>query len=264
MSPGQAYDPDGPFLPQLKRIIGEANRLEAAGRVEEQRALLNALVEQIRKSPLAALGETMRRVDESMVGLEPAAFEMGVLGWTVPMWGPIPLVETIMNEVPADRLDELFLNTYRKKLWKRERALLKSVSAAQRLAKWHPLLKQAIKAYRRGDYLVVVPALLVIFEGAITTAADQATKRGGPRKAADRKLESLNAGMQRVAWVSLRGFASGMFVDHPFSNDPPVRLNRHWVLHGRDNPSWARLDCIKLLQALETLAVAGWRPEPTG
>jgi hypothetical protein len=74
-------------------------------------------------------------------------------------------------------------------------------------------------------------------------------------------LAATDRSVQRLGWASILGFLSSVFGYHSFATLAFDRLNRHWVLHGRDEPRWTRLDCLRLFQALDTLSVVGW---PTG
>jgi hypothetical protein len=53
--------------------------------------------------------------------------------------------------------------------------------------------------------------------------------------------------------VSNLVFLQMLFAPKPFDQKPPDRINRHWVLHGRDDCNWSQADVFRLLNALETL-----------
>ena len=40
------------------------------------------------------------------------------------------------------------------------------------LQRWRPLLEQCISAYRRAEYLITIPSLLAVYEGALATVVD--------------------------------------------------------------------------------------------
>ncbi len=46
-----------------------------------------------------------------------------------------------------------------------------------------------------------------------------------------------------------------LFQFAPFDGDKPVFINRHWILHGRDNDSasWTVADALRLFNALQTV-----------
>jgi hypothetical protein len=67
--------------------------------------------------------------------------------------------------------------------------------------------------------------------------------------------DSLNHDM----WNSMNTFVSTLYQDSDFNADSlPSKLNRHWILHGKDLPySWRRADALRLFHALSTLCSLG-------
>jgi hypothetical protein len=119
---------------------------------------------------------------------------------------------------------------------------------------WHPLLTQVFAAYRRREFLITVPSLLLVLEGVLSVDAGRSVKvrqRAQDRKSdAERRLpDSLTA----AEWAATVVFVGLLFENAPFDGQHPGRLNRHWVLHGRDSADWTQSDCLRLLVALETV-----------
>ena len=64
-----------------------------------------------------------------------------------------------------------------------------------------------------------------------------------------------------LCWESLVGFTDAVFCSHPFNQAPPDGVNRHLVQRGRVMPPRPQVDCLRLLQALETLSLVADREE---
>ena len=126
-----------------------------------------------------------------------------------------------------------------------------------RLARWHPLLEQCLENYRTGNYLICVPALITVLEGAIAFPEGVAFIRGKERKAFfERKIADCGSDLLgRALWESVDIFVSHLFERAPFGDIRPPRLNRHWILHGRDAPDWGQADALRLFHALSTLSL---------
>jgi hypothetical protein len=123
------------------------------------------------------------------------------------------------------------------------------------MKQWRVLLSEAIASYESRRYAIVVLALLVVIEGAVSTGAGVLKARKPPGKSAHRKRDATPAGMRRLIWVSIEAFVQPVFGDAPFNARRPITLNRHWILHGRDTTSWGRRrECIRLFHALDTIA----------
>jgi hypothetical protein len=197
-------------------------------------------------------------IDARLRRMEPAAYHMGSLGWTVPLWGPLFLAEDIMEQgVPDSLLDEAFEGEYAANRRRLEKEMLERIGPAKMIRRWEPLLTEVILAYRRKHYRIAVPALLVVFEGAVVLAPENSSANRNLQIILQEKHSVADFSWQRVAWASLSVFVSMVFRDHRFSYAPPKRLNRHWFLHGRDEPRWMKVDCLRLFQAIDTLIAVG-------
>jgi hypothetical protein len=201
------------------------------------------------------LQDIFKQGEATLREMEPDAYSLGLRGWTLPMWAPLGLAAAIVRDVPITQTDAFFLDTYCDNQSAYEKEMLEELPSHASLRHWAPLLEQSIEAYRGGKYLIAVPALLAMFEGALATAGHTFTTWPEPLRTATRQRQNTDSAWLKVCWASLAGFVSLAFGHHSFAGCPPTALNRHWVLHGRDVPNWNRVDCLRLFQALETVAV---------
>jgi hypothetical protein len=119
------------------------------------------------------------------------------------------------------------------------------------------LLEQCLESYERGNYLICVPALIAVLEGAIAFPEGVAFIHGWGRRAFfDCKIADCDSDLlSRALWESMDIFVSHLFEHAPFGGARPPRLNRHWILHGRDVPDWGQAEALRLFQALQTLSL---------
>jgi hypothetical protein len=240
-------------LASLGEQVGRTGR-EALARFNQQmHEAVIAVHEATHRRFQEQLAPVLAEMQRSVTEMEPGALAMGRQGWTIPMWAPLPWIRLISDSVPAQDLDAVFAKEYDDV--SRERELLATVCSHESLERWRSLLVECSTCYRADRYLIVVPAALAVLEGAIAEAAERLRTRAMPGQIVKTRLEELNPGIERLAWVSLHGFTSAVFGSHGFAADPPALINRHWVLHGRAQPRWGKVDCLRLFQALETLAV---------
>ena len=204
--------------------------------------------------PFADIDAIIEQGNATLREIEPDATELGRRGWAVPMWGFYLCARDIVREVPADRTDEFFLNSYEADP-SRETEVIERITTSAGLARWRAMIEQAVRAYTRGDYLVVVPTMLTVTEGAVAAASNSFH---GRRTRVPVQARALKAAAQRdfprMALASVVGWAEVLFADHSFGADRPAMLNRHWVLHGRDVPDWTKVDCLRVFQFLDTLS----------
>lgn len=195
-------------------------------------------------------------IDERLKKMEPAAHSLGRSGWTVPIWGSLFLAEDLIQMAQPEQLDSLFEGEYAAERRKLEREMFVRLLSAPTLQRWHPMLGEIQSAYRRKHYRVSVPALLSVLEGAVFFAAGRGSSKAHLKGVLNDQLSKSTGSFERVAWASLSGFVGLVYGSHNFSKTAPQRINRHWVMHGRAEPHWQRVDCLRLLQALDTLVAA--------
>ena len=174
---------------------------------------------------------------------------LGRLGWTVPGWATYPQIHELARLGDKQKLDRAFLKAYargRERLERTARATL----ASPHMLKWTPLYMQTLHQYKRRQYLVSVPAFLLIFEGLYAGYGD------GPRtkpRVAVRKLINNERGSLRCTWLSLAAFTDRLYANHAARTPRPDMVNRHLIFHGRSAPLWQKADCLRLIQAIDSL-----------
>lgn len=207
-----------------------------------------------------------REIDAVFDGQHDKARRLGSYGWTFPMWGPLHFLTLMPEDVTVEALDTYFVEKYSRFRSKELRQVLRETVQSPWLLRWHPLLEQAVYAFRRRRYLVAVPALLLVLEGVLLDVAGQFQERVAVPRAAARIREAEGQSIVRAGWATVEGFVAGVFRHADFGASRPELLNRHWVLHGRDVPGWSRVDCLRLLQALHTISTLrdsrDWRVDP--
>jgi hypothetical protein len=186
--------------------------------------------------------------------MEPAAHALGQAGWTVPYWGPLFLAEDLFQVAEPNQFDSLFEEEYGAHKKKLEGEMFDRLLTAESLYRWRALLLEIKAAYRKKHYRIAIPALLSVFEGSLFFALNRPASKKQVQSLLTRKLATITGSYDRVLWASLTGFAGVVFAPHHFEKIPPERLNRHWVMHGRADPNGQRVACLRLLQALDTLA----------
>lgn len=236
------------------QAMAESARAAMAHFSAEIGSMLQDMQEQLSRSMAETFAGIAARLQQTTEALEPDALRMGELGWTVPTWEALPMVRAIVQNVPGEELDSFFASLYSRRFREREREMLRELPTRPLLKKWSPLLIEVAHSYRKRHYLVAIPALLAVFEGAVAEAANRTKRRDSPSTVISERVSGLDAGIERLAWVSLAGFCSTVFRTYGFGGPAPDRLNRHWVQHGRSEPTWTRVDCLRLFQALDTLA----------
>lgn len=189
--------------------------------------------------------------------LHRASVDLAAQGWALPMsLTPAETYEILDAGLPA-AIDEVFVRLYDADGQRHFERLAEELSNRDVLTRWRVLLEQTVSAYRRREFAIIIPALLTVCEGmlmraegnnirvpAVVSVRAEAKQRESP--------ESIDA----ILWRNVSRFVDELFKQSNFAGMPPGRLNRHWILHGRDDASsWSQADCLRLFQAVDTISV---------
>lgn len=236
---------------------------------ETKKALTEALAEQtpVWAELSAAIAENLRAFDRALEKSE----GLGRLGWTVPMDITLleisGLLDTITDEASADAA---FLEFYTADDQTRLKSLLSGTLENPGLKHWKPLIEEALWCLQKKQYRVCITALLPILDGLCAsrfTLANFHMKRKRKEYFDQRRRVALeDPSVTKWMWLSFIGFCETLLRDVDFANPsyPPVILNRHLLLHGRDIPRARLEDCIRLLLALDMITNLPDASELTG
>lgn len=182
------------------------------------------------------------------------AARLAKFGWTVPMQMGLRQMLEILKETDADAIDKYFLNFYHQRYGDPPLRDLQGISRSALLSGWRALLEQCFDNYARGQHLICIPALLTVLEGAIAVPEGAMFVNSPQRKALfDEKIEE-GGDLGGTVWDSMRIFFDNLYQNSDFAGARPSSLNRHWILHGRDEPDWRQADALRLFHTLFTLS----------
>lgn len=206
------------------------------------------------RNSLGPLVKSFAEFDQRLLEYEDQARALGGCGWTIPMQLPVTeILDLLEGIVPDSDYDGAFEDYYSAHDGRAVRELFKDVCADKYVGEWRPLLEECVGCYWEERYRIIVPSLLLVFEGALAKATNTTLKRRDPKALSASKRRTSTRGFELLAWASLEGFTADLFRDHKFSAPQPVRANRHWILHGRGSPDWDRADALRLFQAISTV-----------
>lgn len=206
-------------------------------------------------APATAVVAAFSELDKKALEYRAKAHALGRCGWTIPMAISVPdLFDLLEGVEPGTDYDGAFEGLYLQDKAALYHEVVRDLRANKHLKQWHKLLAECDECYRAGHFLVVVPALLAVFEGAVAIVTGSVARKGDPKGLSAARRQKARVGIDLVAWASIEGFAAELFRNHAFRKSPPGRLNRHWALHGRGPADWTRADVLRLLQAIHTIA----------
>jgi SAM-dependent methyltransferase len=184
---------------------------------------------------------------------------LGTLGWTFPISATLSECKKLLKlSTDIRSADDAFSCYYTKNDGIRLKALEHKLLESRNLQRWKPSLEEAILNLHDGRHRSCIALLLPLVEGvtAINFSAPQIQKKTERDRFFRDKLAAVRPGsVSKFVWRSYKGFAEVLFqqidFDGPLSK-PPL-LNRHYLLHGRGISEGNLSDCLRLLQALDTI-----------
>lgn len=183
-------------------------------------------------------------------------------GWTFSPDMSVAEISELAEHVddPA-AIDEWFVGYYDAECGKKFRVLSLRLTKRKRLATWRALLREALWAYRRKRYRLVVPAMLATIEGLVCEITGTIREKGvNAHMNWDKRSTKPPEGFfVHVQWCATTAFLGGLWSRSDFGGPQPDGLNRHWVLHGRHPQVGGRADALRLLAAVDFIADAADR-----
>ena len=121
--------------------------------------------------------------------------------------------------------------------------------------KWRHLLEDCFKCFDLECYKVAIPTLISIVEGEISLIANSNFVGKRLLEVWESDLDTEGEKFDAIALYSILYFLKNkLFIRKDFGEIRPIIINRHWVLHGRDNPdSWSLGDYYRLINTLSSL-----------
>jgi hypothetical protein len=199
---------------------------------------------------------------KSLVSALDKAEYLGGLGWTIPMQAtPAEYIELMSGIGDIDSADEVFKKYYMEDNASRLQYLKKGILSSKDLLQWKSVIEEALLNYDEGRPRSCVALLLPMIEGVTATkfSCPNFHKREAREIFFGTKLNAIKNPEDNLIyflWRSYKGFTETLFkyIDFCSKSTKPSVLNRHWLLHGRSILSSNETDCLRLFQALETIA----------
>lgn len=175
-------------------------------------------------------------------------------GWTIPLSIDIKRFDELKKQTSSDDSINAFYTKYYsgrefRYIYRQTKKMIPT--GAQR-----KLFEECFSAYNREQFTICRTALISILEGMIAefnqNPCDVRVMHVCHSKAIEEK--SAKNGIRSLCWISMYEFTKMLFSKSDFSQNEPSCMNRHWIEHGRTSRIDDGLDCLKLFNAISTMA----------
>ena len=156
-----------------------------------------------------------------------------------------------MNQV---QLDECFFQYYTTNNWsyfnETEKHLLDSVEPQRK-----DLMKDCLDNFVNEKNRIAIPSLMTLIEGEVTDILETKDYGGKLKDKMKKAAKDEEEQFDQIATFSTYHYLrTELYKQHDFDEERRNMINRHWVLHGRDNPNvWTKYDTLRLINVLSSL-----------
>lgn len=119
------------------------------------------------------------------------------------------------------------------------------------------LFEECWKAFKEGMYAICATSLMSVTEGILSEFSED--KRDiRMMKVCQKMVDTFptdGSTIQKHTWISYNIFIRNLYEKRDFLSDEPDTINRHWLLHGRSDFEIDELDCIRLINAVQSICM---------
>lgn len=176
-------------------------------------------------------------------------------GWT--LTGEMSLRDYLkdnMNGTSQEEKDTYFSNYYSKNDWEHF-GYMKGEILEKIEPRWNDLIQECFDSFENDKYKLVIPTLFTIIEGEMSYVFQSHQGSYNLIQLIEKKAKNEESKMKQIALYSVvHSMQDQLFGSHKFYEERNELINRHWILHGRDEPSqWQKVDAIRLFNVISSL-----------
>ncbi|MBT2569339.1 hypothetical protein [Planococcus sp. ISL-110] len=121
--------------------------------------------------------------------------------------------------------------------------------------RWHDLIQECFHSFEADNYKLVIPTLFTIIEGEMSYVFDSHQGSSGLIEKMEKRAGSEESKLKQIALYSVvHSMTDRLFGSLHFSQERNDLINRHRILHGRDEPShWQKVDALRLINVISSL-----------
>jgi hypothetical protein len=248
-------------IPEVVRQIAEGVERWAPpflGFLDQVHCALRALAE---SGWVEAILERFKDIEDALANAE----AMGRAGWTMPLKVSFPeCIALLQAATSPESADKAFVEFYSQDDREPLKELLASLHQQPKVTEFRGKLEGVAVLLEAQKYAAAVPALLAVFEGVARRCwTNGSWKEKARNEFFELKLQSLEKGSaDHIYWVATKAFVDTLYAPNHDPAPKPQILNRHWVMHGRGPADENLADCLRLLQAIHTVASLDEESQP--
>lgn len=163
-------------------------------------------------------------------------------------------LEDDLIDVSPKEKDKYFYAYYSKNDWEHfgymKKEILENIES-----RWTELIQDCFDSFENDKYKLAIPTLFTIIEGEMSFVFHSHEGSNAIIKLMGTKAENEESKMKQISLYSVvHSMKDQLFGSLSFAEDRNDLINRHRVLHGRDDPSqWQKVDALRLINIISSL-----------
>lgn len=193
--------------------------------------------------------------DEFSLILENVINKLDVTGWTLPPEMAIYPIKILGSTNKIKDIDEFFCEYFTTNEEMHFKSLTTNILNSHIEEKYKIAIRECIFAYENGKFIIASITLLTVIEGILSNFDPDKTNIR-MMKVCQQQVDNVTEEdlIKRKMWVSYKNFITKLYAKSDFNLEEPFFINRHWLLHGRSEYNLSIVDCLKLFNAVSTIA----------
>jgi len=203
-------------------------------------------------------GEPSEQLPQAQNVISDEYFDMAIAiaknGWTIPLSIDIKNFNELKECInDSEKIDAFFKNFYKQGILN---ATCRKIKQTFSNAGQQQRFDECVSIYKQGMYSTCLTTLVSVLEGYISSFGDD------PKDVRVMRICQFHSGEEQknnriiksLCWLSMYEYTHILFDKQHFDQSEPAEQNRHWILHGRTSKIGEKNDCLRLFNALSTLA----------
>lgn len=217
---------------------------------EQMQRLQKAVAEQAAENAKKAVD----RLDKT---LDVAVDKLVKKGWTLPAELNIPAINALGNTNELDDVDSFMQMFYSCDEYRNMKNMIKGIRESHVREPLRKIVEECWIAFQNKTYIICANSLLVVIEGILSEFWEDKTNIRMMRVCQKQVDEFPEDGstLKKHVWISYNAFIRDVFERSQFDQEEPDGIKRHWFLHGRSEFDIDETDCIKLFNAVHSIAM---------
>lgn len=156
--------------------------------------------------------------------------------------------------ITAEEKDEYFYNYYSRNDWEHFGNMKEGVLGNIE-PRWTELIQECFDSFENDKYRLVIPTLFTIIEGEMAFVFHSHQGSNAIIKMMETQANGEESEMKKISLYSvIHSMRDQLFGSLSFAEVRNELINRHRVLHGRDEPQyWLKVDALRLFNVISSL-----------